>query len=46
MILLEIQIEFYFEIDKPLNETIHDTSVVKIKCDTRKEVLSVKYEES
>lgn len=40
------QIEFYVEIDKPVNETIHDTSVVKIKCDTRKEVLSVEYEES
>lgn len=38
------QIEFYVEIDKPGNQTIHDTSVVKIKCDTISEVLSAEYE--
>lgn len=38
------QIEFYVEIDKPGNQTIHDTSVVTIKCDTIKEVLSTEYE--
>ena len=38
-------LQFYVEIDKPGNDTIHDTEVVYIKCDTIKEALSATYDE-
>ena len=40
------QIEFYVEIDKPGNQTIHDTSVVKIHCDTTQEIFAAEYEDT
>ena len=38
-------IEFYVEIDRPGNDTIFDTNVIKVKCDTIKEKLSAVYED-
>lgn len=40
------QIEFYVEIDKPGNQTIHDSSVVKIHCDTTQEIFAAEYEDT
>lgn len=37
------KIDFYVEVDQPGNQTIHDTDVVNIKCDTRKRIFSAKY---
>lgn len=37
------KIEFYVEIDRPGNETIHDTDVVTVRCNTVKQIFSVKY---
>jgi hypothetical protein len=37
------KIEFYVEIDKPANETIHDTNVVGVKCNTTKQIFSAQY---
>lgn len=37
-------LEFYVEIDKPGNETIYDTEIVRVKCDTIKEMLSASYD--
>lgn len=36
------KIDFYVEVDRPENQTIHDTDVVNIKCDTRKRIFSAK----
>ena len=33
-------------IDKPGNQTIHDTSVVKIHCDTTQEIFAADYEDT
>ena len=33
-------------IDKPGNQTIHDTSVVKIHCDTTQEIFAAEYEDT
>lgn len=38
-------LSFYVEIDKPGNETIHDTELVRIKCNTITEKLSAEYDE-
>ena len=38
-------LSFYVEIDKPGNETIHDTELVRIKCNTITEQLSAEYDE-
>ncbi len=38
-------LQFYVEIDKPGNDTIHDTEVVYIKCDTTKKALAATYDE-
>lgn len=38
------QIEFYVEVDQPGNETIFDTNIIKIKCDTAKEIFMAEYE--
>ena len=35
------RISFYVEIDKPGNDTIHDTDTIRVNCDSRKEMLSV-----
>lgn len=37
------KIDFYVEVDQPGNQTIHDTDVVKIKCNTGKRIFSAKY---
>lgn len=37
------EIEFYVEVDKPRNETIHDTDVVKVRCNTGKRIFSAIY---
>ena len=38
-------ISFYVEIDKPGNDTIHDTEIVRVKCNTITEKFSVTYEQ-
>lgn len=37
------KIDFYVEIDKPGNQTIHDTDVVRVKCNTIKRIFSASY---
>ena len=39
-------ISFFVEIDKPGNETIQDTGIVKVKCNTITEKLSASYKEN
>ena len=37
------KIDFYVEVDQPGNKTIHDTDVVKVKCNTSKRIFTAKY---
>lgn len=37
------KIDFYVEVDQPGNQTIHDTDVLKVKCNTGKRIFSARY---